>query len=96
MVYLVRLKQRSPHFVLLLLFIVFVVVVSLSLARMHFANAKMPFGGVGNSGMGRYHGKNSFEAFTHHRSVIDTPNWIDLPFRYMPYKFIGLMKKILG
>lgn len=63
---------------------------------MHFANAKMPFGGVGNSGMGRYHGKNSFEAFTHHRSVIDTPNWIDMPFRYMPYKFIGLMKKILG
>ncbi|MCF0206913.1 MAG: aldehyde dehydrogenase [Bacteroidales bacterium] len=63
---------------------------------MHFANSNLPFGGVGNSGMGHYHGKLTFEAFTHRRAVIDTPTWIDLPFRYMPYKFIGLMKKILG
>ena len=62
---------------------------------MHIANEKAPFGGVGNSGMGRYHDKESFEAFTHTRSIIATGNWIDLPFRYMPYKMFGLVKKIL-
>ena len=62
---------------------------------MHIANEKVPFGGVGNSGMGRYHDKDSFEAFSHTRSIIATGNWIDLPFRYMPYKMFGLVKKIL-
>lgn len=62
---------------------------------MHFANGHMPFGGVGNSGMGSYHGKDSFTAFTHRRAVLCTPVCVDLPFRYMPYKFIGLVKKIL-
>ena len=51
---------------------------------MHIANEKVPFGGVGNSGMGRYHDRESFEAFSHTRSIIATGNWIDLPFRYMP------------
>lgn len=62
---------------------------------MHIANEKAPFGGVGNSGMGRYHNKESFEAFSHTRSIIATGNWIDLPFRYMPYKMFSLVKKIL-
>ena len=62
---------------------------------MHIANENIPFGGVGNSGMGRYHDKDSFEAFTHTRSIVSTGTWIDLPFRYMPYRMFGLVKKIL-
>lgn len=62
---------------------------------MHFANKNIPFGGVGNSGMGRYHGKESFKAFSHKRSVLSTSTRLDLPFRYMPYKAIDLVKKIL-
>lgn len=62
---------------------------------MHIANENVPFGGVGNSGMGRYHDKESFEAFSHTRSIIATGNWIDLPFRYMPYMMFSLVKKIL-
>ena len=62
---------------------------------MHIANENVPFGGVGNSGMGQYHDKDSFEAFTHTRSIIATGTWIDLPFRYMPYSMFGLVKKIL-
>ncbi|HOE94503.1 MAG TPA: aldehyde dehydrogenase family protein, partial [Candidatus Cryptobacteroides sp.] len=62
---------------------------------MHFANKNIPFGGVGTSGMGRYHGKESFNAFSHKRSVLSTSTLLDLPFRYMPYKAIDLVKKIL-
>ncbi len=62
---------------------------------MHIANENVPFGGVGNSGLGRYHDKESFDAFSHTRSIIATGTWIDLPFRYMPYKMFGLVKKIL-
>ena len=62
---------------------------------MHIANENIPFGGVGNSGMGRYHDKDSFEAFSHTRSIVATGTWIDLPFRYMPYRMFGLVKKIL-
>lgn len=62
---------------------------------MHIANENIPFGGVGNSGMGRYHSKESFMAFSHTRSIVATGTWIDLPFRYMPYKMFGLVKKIL-
>ena len=62
---------------------------------MHIANENVPFGGVGNSGMGRYHDKDSFEAFSHTRSIISTGTGIDLPFRYMPYRMFSLVKKIL-
>ena len=62
---------------------------------MHIANENIPFGGVGNSGMGHYHKKESFEAFSHTRSIVSTATWIDLPFRYMPYKMFSLVKKIL-
>ncbi len=62
---------------------------------MHIANENIPFGGVGNSGMGQYHGKDSFDAFSHKKSIVVTPTWLDLPFRYMPYRMFGLVKKIL-
>ncbi len=62
---------------------------------MHIANSNIPFGGVGNSGMGSYHSERSFLAFSHERAVVKTPAWPDLPFRYMPYKYFGLMKKLL-
>ena len=62
---------------------------------MHIANENIPFGGVGNSGMGSYHGKRSFDAFSHQRSVVTTTTLLDLPFRYMPYKMWSLVKKIL-
>ena len=62
---------------------------------MHVANAKVPFGGVGNSGMGSYHSERSFRAFSHERTVLSTPTRIDLKFRYMPYKLFPLAKKML-
>ena len=63
---------------------------------MHIANSHVPFGGVGNSGMGSYHSERSFLAFTHERAVITTPSHPDLKFRYMPYKLFWLIKKMLG
>ena len=62
---------------------------------MHIANENIPFGGVGNSGLGSYHHKRSFDAFTHYRAVVTTPTWLDLPFRYMPYKFFKAVKRLL-
>ena len=62
---------------------------------MHIANEALPFGGVGNSGMGSYHGRESFDAFSHRRAVVETPTWIDLPFRYMPYRMFRWVKHIL-
>lgn len=62
---------------------------------MHIANERLPFGGVGNSGMSSYHGRESFDVFSHRRAVVTTPTWIDVPFRYMPYKMFSLVKKLL-
>lgn len=62
---------------------------------MHIANGRLPFGGVGNSGMGSYHNRRSFECFSHSRAVLVTPTWIDLPFRYMPYKLFSLLKRFI-
>lgn len=62
---------------------------------MHIANENLPFGGVGNSGMSSYHGRESFDVFSHRRAVVTTPTWLDLPFRYMPYRMFALVKKIL-
>ena len=45
----------------------------------------MGFGGVGYSGMGSYHGKRSFDTFSHYRSIVDKATWLDLPMRYQPY-----------
>ncbi len=62
---------------------------------MHIANENLPFGGVGNSGMSSYHGKESFDVFSHYRAVVSTTTKLDLPFRYMPYRLFGLTKKLL-
>ena len=51
----------------------------------HLATSRMGFGGVGNSGMGSYHGKKSFETFSHEKSVVKKHTWMDLPVRYAPY-----------
>ena len=51
----------------------------------HLATSEMGFGGVGESGMGAYHGKDGFDAFSHHKSVMDKKTWLDLPMRYQPY-----------
>lgn len=52
----------------------------------HLATSAMGFGGVGESGMGSYHGKDGFDAFTHYKSIVDKKTWLDLPMRYQPYK----------
>ncbi len=62
---------------------------------MQIANHNLPFGGVGNSGIGKYHGKDSFLAFSNQRSVLTSPAWLDLPFKYPPYKFFRFVKKFI-
>jgi hypothetical protein len=47
---------------------------------------ELPFGGVGNSGIGNYHGKASFDTFSHHKSILQRYFWFDLNWRYAPYK----------
>lgn len=59
-------------------------------ADWHFANHHLPFGGVGNSGMGMYHGRFTFETFTRAKPVLKTPTWFDPAFKYPPLK--GKMK----
>lgn len=54
----------------------------------HLATSAMPFGGVGESGMGGYHGKVGFETFSHTRSIVDKKTWMDLPIRYQKYNSI--------
>ena len=63
----------------------------------HLATSEMPFGGVGESGMGHYHGKAGFEEFSHIRSIVDKKTWMDMPVRYQPYtkKKAGLLKLFL-
>lgn len=60
----------------------------------HLATCEMGFGGVGESGMGSYHGKDGFETFSHTKSIVDKKTWMDLPMRYQPYKK-GLYGKLL-
>ncbi|MBE6727353.1 MAG: aldehyde dehydrogenase [Ruminococcaceae bacterium] len=60
----------------------------------HLATSEMGFGGVGESGMGSYHGKAGFDAFSHYKSVVDKKTWLDLPIRYQPYKR-GLYEKLV-
>lgn len=61
---------------------------------MHIGNIELPFGGVGESGMGNYHGKYSFETFSHKKSILKKSFWPDLKLRYPPYKNLWLLKKI--
>ncbi len=57
----------------------------------HLATSRMGFGGVGESGMGSYHGKCGFDTFSHKKSIVDKKTFIDLPMRYQPYKKINEM-----
>ena len=62
----------------------------------HVANGNLPFGGVGYSGMGSYHGKASFDAFTHKRSVMERGTFVEFNVRFAPYKEkINILKKIM-
>lgn len=63
----------------------------------HFSNKRLPFGGVGHSGIGAYHGILSFDSFSHKKSILIKSNLLDLPFRYAPYKDkLATIKKILN
>lgn len=62
----------------------------------HVANPNLPFGGVGNSGVGKYHGKESFETFTHNKSVMKRGTFIEFNIRFAPYKNkLNLVKRIM-
>ena len=59
----------------------------------HLASENLPFGGLGESGMGHYHGKYGFETFSHLKSIVDKSYWLDLPMRYQP--FTGLKDRLI-
>jgi aldehyde dehydrogenase (NAD+) len=59
----------------------------------HVANQNLPLGGVGNSGLGKYHGKESFNVFSNSKAVMISPTFIDIPMKYIPYKGIEFIKK---
>lgn len=62
----------------------------------HLVNNRLPFGGVGHSGMGAYHGKSSFDTFSHKKSIVKKANWLDLPMRYAPYNNkLNTIRKLL-
>lgn len=61
-----------------------------------FLNERLPFGGVGNSGMGSYHGKKTFDTFSHYKSMVHRGTWLDIPIKYPPYNHkLSWMKRIL-
>lgn len=63
----------------------------------HFSNKRLPFGGVGHSGIGAYHGQRSFDTFSHHKAIVKKANWLDLPMRYAPYKDkLASIKRVLS
>ncbi len=63
----------------------------------HFANKNLPFGGVGHSGIGAYHGKLGFDTFSHKKAIVKKANWLDVPLRYAPYKGkLKMIKRILN
>lgn len=66
----------------------------------HFGNSKLPFGGVGESGIGTYHGRLGFDTFSHKKGIVIKANWLDIPLRYAPYKnklnYLKRLFKILG
>ena len=65
---------------------------------MHFVNDHLPFGGVGNSGMGNYHGEAGFKSFSHYKSVISKPTHFEFPLKYYPFSKLKfkLIKKVFG
>ncbi len=64
---------------------------------LQFGISSLPFGGVGDSGIGSYHGKASFDTFSHYKSVLQNSFWLDLNWRYAPYKGkLSILKRLLG
>ena len=62
----------------------------------HFSNKRLPFGGVGHSGIGAYHGSLSFDTFSHKKSIVKKSNLLDLPMRYAPYQDkLATIRKLL-
>ncbi len=62
----------------------------------HLGNHRLPFGGIGHSGIGAYHGKRSYDTFSHKKSIVVKANWLDIPLRYAPYKNkLEIIKKIV-
>tara|TARA_R110002049_G_scaffold307558_1_gene508400 strand:- start:1772 stop:3148 length:1377 start_codon:yes stop_codon:yes gene_type:complete len=62
---------------------------------LHIVNHHLPFGGVGHSGIGKYHGYHSFLAFSNQRSVVTSSTWIDLSLKYVPFKHFNILKKFI-
>ncbi len=67
-------------------------------SMMHLSNHNLPFGGVGFSGIGSYHGKSGFDNFTHYKSILHKPFWMEAPIKYAPYSPLKLkiLKKLFG
>ena len=67
-------------------------------AIMHIANSNLPFGGVGSSGIGAYHGEAGFRAFSHYKSILEKPTWLEPNLKYFPHtkKKLNLIKWIMG
>jgi aldehyde dehydrogenase (NAD+) len=65
---------------------------------MHFINMNAPFGGVGESGMGNYHGKPGFNAFSHHKTVMIKPTWFELFLKHPPHRkfYYRIYRSVLG
>jgi aldehyde dehydrogenase (NAD+) len=65
-------------------------------AVMHISNPNLPFGGVGQSGIGSYHGEAGFKTFSHYKSVLDKPTWIELNIKYYPHtsKKLAIIKQL--
>ncbi|HCL82491.1 MAG TPA: aldehyde dehydrogenase [Chitinophagaceae bacterium] len=65
---------------------------------MHFSNDQLPFGGVGHSGMGNYHGEAGFRNFSHYKSVLHKPTWFEFPLKYYPYSNwkLAIIKRVIG
>lgn len=70
--------------------------VSINDTLVHVANHHLAFGGVGGSGYGSYRGRQTFEIFSHKKSVMKSPLWLDVPIKYPPYKGLGLLRRLLG
>jgi aldehyde dehydrogenase (NAD+) len=63
---------------------------------MHITNHNLPFGGTGNSGMGKYHGRESFLAFSNKRAIVNSPVWFDMKLKYAPFKHFDIIKKFIS
>ncbi|MDR1416080.1 MAG: aldehyde dehydrogenase family protein [Prevotellaceae bacterium] len=63
---------------------------------LHIANHHLPFGGVGGSGIGKYHGKSSFMVFSNSRAIVSSPTWFDISTRYPPFTNFGILRKVLN